>query len=122
MDTAREYVLVGALLLLGAVIAALPLVLPLLLSPRYRGLKTLDTYECGIDTIGSAWTRFSIAFYLFALIFVAFEVDILYLFPIALVFGDPAFGMRDIIEVAMFLGILSLGILYAWKNGVFKWS
>jgi NADH-quinone oxidoreductase subunit A len=122
MEVTREYVLVGCLLLLGAVIAAMPLLIPLALSPRYRGPKTLDTYECGIDTIGSAWTRFSIAFYLFALIFVAFEVDILYLFPIALVFGDPALGMRDIIEVAMFLGILSLGILFAWKNGVFKWS
>jgi len=122
MVAARDYSLIGCLLLLGAVIAIAALVLPLLLSPRYKGPKTLDTYECGVDTIGSAWARFSIAFYLFALIFVAFEVDILYLFPIALVFGDPSLGMRDIIEVTMFLGILSLGILYAWKNGVFKWS
>ena len=95
--------------------------LPLLVSPRYRGQKTKDTYECGIDTIGSAWMQFGIAFYLFALIFVAFEVDVLYLFPVAMVFGEPGLGWRDLIETGMFLLILSLAILFAWRKGVFRW-
>ena len=117
-----SYSILGTLLLLGIGVGALPLVLPLLLSPRYRGRKTEDTYECGIDTIGSAWTQFGIAFYLFALIFVAFEVDILYLFPVVLVFGEPALGWRDLIETGMFLLILSLAIVFAWRKGVFKWT
>lgn len=121
MDVSQQYVLLAALFLLGLAIAAVPLVLPLLVSPKYRGEKTGDTYECGVDTIGSAWVRFSIAFYLFALIFVAFEVDILYLFPVALVFGDAGLGWRDLIETAMFLLILSLAILFAWRRGVFRW-
>ncbi|MBK8482663.1 MAG: NADH-quinone oxidoreductase subunit A [Proteobacteria bacterium] len=121
MQEAREYALLGGLLLFAIAMAVVPLVLPKLITPRYGGLKTLETYECGVDTIGTAWTRFSIAFYLFALIFVAFEVDILYLFPVALVFGEPGFGWRDLIEIALFLGILSLAIVFAWRKGVFEW-
>lgn len=121
MDASQQYVVMAALILLGIVIAAGALLLPLLIAPRYRGRKTEDTYECGIDTIGSAWVRFSIAFYLFALIFVAFEVDILYLFPVALVFGETDLGWRDLIETSMFLVILSSAILFAWRKGVFRW-
>ncbi len=122
MGVPKDYAVLGALFVLGALVAVVPLALPLLLSPRYRGEKTRSTYECGIDTIGSAWGRFSIAFYLFALIFVAFEVDILYLFPVALVFDEAGMGIRDVVELSMFLGILSLAILFAWKRGVFKWT
>lgn len=122
MDVSPQYTLLAALFLLGVAIAAVPLLLPLLISPRYRGEKTGETYECGVDTIGSAWIRFPIAFYLFALIFVAFEVDVLYLFPVALVFGEAALGWRDLIETAMFLLILSLAILFAWRRRVFEWS
>ncbi|MCB9556790.1 MAG: NADH-quinone oxidoreductase subunit A [Deltaproteobacteria bacterium] len=93
----------------------------MLISPHPSGLKTFETYECGVDTISHSWMRFSVGFYLFALIFVAFEVDILYLFPIALVFNDPAFGLRDVVEIGIFLGILSLAIVFAWRKGVFKW-
>ena len=114
------YILVGAFLGMGILLAAIPLLLPLFISPRYQGEKTEDTYECGVDTIGSSWIRFPISYYLFALIFVAFEVDVLYLFPVVLVYGE--FAWRDLIEVSMFLGILSLALVYAWRKGVFQWS
>ncbi|MEM9493505.1 MAG: NADH-quinone oxidoreductase subunit A, partial [Myxococcota bacterium] len=90
--------------------------------PRYRGAETRQTYECGVDTYGSSWMRFNIAYYLFALVFVAFEVDVLYLFPVALVWSDDSLGWRGLIEIALFLGILSLAIMYAWRKGVFRWS
>jgi len=107
-------------LALGVALGAIVLVIPQLLSPRFRGRMTENTYECGVDTIGSAWMRFSIAYYVFALIFVAFEVDILYLFPAALAY--PESGWRGFIEIAIFLVILSLAILYAWRKGVFQWQ
>ncbi|MCA9000355.1 MAG: NADH-quinone oxidoreductase subunit A [Planctomycetes bacterium] len=114
-----SYAQIAILLALGAVLGSLPLVLPLLISPRYRGRETEDTYECGITPEGSSWLRFGVGFYVFALIFVAFEVDILYLFPISLVSAE--FGWRGFIEMALFLGILSLAVVYAWRRGVFKW-
>lgn len=119
-DAIGSYQLLIGFLLLGVVLGAVPLIIPRLISPRYLGQKTDETYECGVDTIGSSWIRFSVSFYLFALIFVAFEVDVLYLFPIALVY-DQGFEWRDLIEVSMFLGILTLGIVYAWRRGVFEW-
>ncbi len=120
-EVASEYGLFGALLLAGFVFGVIPCVVPLVLSPRSRGKKTRDTYECGVDTIGSAWIRFDIAYYLFALIFVVFEVDVLYILPVALVFNDSQYVWRDLIELSLFVGILFLAILYAWRKGVLHW-
>jgi NADH-quinone oxidoreductase subunit A len=106
---------------LGFVLGVCALLVPALISPRFKGAETRKTYECGVDTIGTSWIRFGVSFYLFALIFVAFEVDILYLFPVALVYDDPAFGWRGFIEILIFLVILSLAIVHAWRKGVIKW-
>lgn len=120
-EVASEYGIFGALLLAGFIFGVIPCVVPLLLAPRSRGKKTHDTYECGVDTIGSAWIRFDIAYYLFALIFVVFEVDVLYILPVALVFNDSRYVWRDLIELSLFVGILFLAILYAWRKGVLHW-
>jgi NADH:ubiquinone oxidoreductase subunit 3 (subunit A) len=117
-----DYAQLVVYLALGFVLGVIALVIPWLISPRYRGPETRRTYECGVDTIGTAWVRFGVSYYLFALIFVAFEVDILYLFPVALVFDDPAFGWRGLVEIAMFLLILSLAIVFAWRKGVMRWE
>jgi NADH:ubiquinone oxidoreductase subunit 3 (subunit A) len=120
-EVASQYGLFGALLVAGFIFGVIPCVLPLLLAPRSRGKKTFDTYECGVDTIGSAWIRFDISYYLFALIFVVFEVDVLYILPIALVFDDSRYVWRDLVELSLFVGILFLAILYAWRKGVLHW-
>lgn len=106
-------------IVIGVGLGLVVLILPQLLSPRVIGRTTEETYECGVDTVGSAWMRFSINYYVFALIFVAFEVDILYLFPVAVAYESA--DWRGFIEIAVFLVILSLAILYAWRKGVFVW-
>ena len=121
MDWVSQYGFLGALLVAGVVLGAIPVVLPLIISPRARGRKTKDTYECGVDTIGSAWVRFDIAYYLFALIFVAFEVDVLYILPIAVIYDSGTYVWRDFIELTIFVGILFLAIVYAWRKGVLHW-
>lgn len=83
--------------------------------------KTGQFIECGMDPIGDAWIRYSAVYYLYALVFVAFAVDVLYLIPVALVY-DRVFAIRDFVEVLIFVGILSLVIIYAWKKGVFEWT
>lgn len=102
-----------------------PFILVHLLQARktrnYAG-KTGQVIECGMDPIGDAWIRYSAVYYLYALIFVAFAVDVLFLIPVALVYDRiPELGMRDFVEVVIFVGILSLVIVYAWKKGVFEW-
>lgn len=121
MDWISQYGFLGALLVAGVVLGAIPVVVPLIISPRARGRKTKDTYECGVDTIGSAWVRFDIAYYLFALIFVAFEVDVLYILPIAVIYDSGIYVWRDFIELTIFVGILFLAIVYAWRKGVLHW-
>ena len=75
-----------------------------------------------MDPYGSAWDiRFNIAYYLYALIFLAFDVDILYLFPVAAAY-DKVSGMRGVVELVIFIGILTLAIVYAWVKGVFSWA
>ena len=104
----------SALFVLGAVIA------PLLLSPRSKGPKRNATYESGEETIGSAWVQFTITYYLFALIFLAFDVEAVFLLPPADIYRDLP-GLTALVEIAMFVGILALGLVYAWSKGVFKW-
>lgn len=108
----------------GLAIGVGAMVMAWLLSPkRTRSLfqKTLRSIECGVPPIGSAWIRYGVVYYLYALIFVAFSVDVLFLFPVALVYNEGA-GWLDFWEVLLFVGILALVIVYAWKKGVFTWK
>lgn len=85
--------------------------------------KTEQFIECGMEPIGDAWIRYSAVYYLYALIFVAFAVDVLFLIPVALVYDRiPGMGIRDFVEVLLFVAVLSLVIVYAWKKGFFEWN
>jgi NADH-quinone oxidoreductase subunit A len=90
---------------------------------RNTANKTEQFIECGMDPIGDAWIRYSAVYYLYALVFVAFAVDVLYLVPVALVYNRvKEFVVRDFVEMFIFVGILSLVIVYAWKKGIFEWK
>ena len=110
----------------GLVFALGPILLVLFISARKTrnyANKTGQYIECGMDPIGDAWIRYSAVYYLYALVFVAFAVDVLYLVPVALVYNRlPNLGSRDFIELLIFVGILSLVIVYAWKKGIFEWK
>ncbi len=103
-----------------------PIIIVKLLSPsshtRQAAGKTDQLIECGMEPIGTAWIRFGIIYYLYALIFLAFDVDVLFLFPVAVAYNSPEFVIRDFVEVVIFVGILSLAIVYAWIKGVFEWK
>ena len=98
-----------------------PLVIAKLIAPRSYGVARDAIYECGMPTIGSAWIQVAVIYYLFALLFLAFDVDVLFLFPVLLAYGK-GYVWRDFIEVTIFIGILSLVIIYAWNRGVFSWK
>lgn len=108
----------------GLLFAAGPFVAVFFLSARRTRAyanKTEQVVECGMDPIGDAWIRYCAAYYLYALVFVAFAVDVLYLIPVAVVYNRE-FAVRDLVGLLLFVGILSLVILYAWKKGVFVWK
>jgi NADH:ubiquinone oxidoreductase subunit 3 (subunit A) len=104
-----------------------PFAVVYLLAPRgtrNAADKTKQAIECGIDPIGDAWIRYDAVYYLYALVFVAFAVDVLYLVPVVLVYKEDIqqFFARDFSELLLFVGILSLVIVYAWKKGIFEWK
>ena len=119
-----DIIYLAAYFLGGLVFAIGPITIANLLGARRTrnsANKTGQFVECGIEPIGDAWIRYSAVYNLYALVFVAFAVDVLYLFPVALVY-DRGFVVRDLVEVIIFVGILSLVIVYAWKKGVFEWN
>lgn len=87
---------------------------------RRRAEKSkLITYESGETPIGSAWVQYPLAFYIFALLFVAFDVDIVFILSWAVIFHQLSwFGF---IEIIFFIGVLALGLVYAWRKGVIRW-
>jgi NADH-quinone oxidoreductase subunit A len=87
-------------------------------------VRKLSTYECGEPSTGSAWVNFNIRFYLVALIFIIFEVEIAFIFPVAAVYRrwiEDGRGLFAFVEILLFVGILFLGLVYAWAKGDLEW-
>ncbi|HFQ81831.1 MAG TPA: NADH-quinone oxidoreductase subunit A [Desulfobacterales bacterium] len=115
---------VAAFFLGGLGFALGPLILANLMAPRgTRNIsnKSKQYIECGMEPIGGAWIRFGAVYYLYALMFLAFDVDVLFLFPVAVAY-NRGFTPYDFLEILLFVGILSLAIIYAWRKGVFEWN
>jgi len=121
-----DLIYVFAFCVAGLVFALGPIALVHLISARKTrnyANKTGQFIECGMDPIGDAWIRYSAVYYLYARVFVAFAVDVLFLVPVALVYNRiQEFVIRDFVEMLIFVGILSLVIVYAWKKGIFEWK
>lgn len=99
-----------------------------LLSPNKPNPAKLTSYECGEEPVGSAWVPFNSRFYVIALIFLLFDVEMIFVLPWATVFGskeissiDPRWGKLSLIEMFIFLGILILGLVYVWVKGDLDW-
>lgn len=90
-----------------------------ILRPNKPTPEKLTTYECGEDTIGSAWIQFNVRFYIIALIFLIFDVEIAVLFPWALIFKEV--GLLGLVEIFIFVGILVVGFAYVWVKGDLEW-
>ena len=124
----RDTIIWIASFLLGGLAFALgPIAIVYLFMPlKTRQLfgKAASPIECAMDPIGDSWIRYGVVYYLYALIFLAFDVDVLFLFPVATVYNSQIFAgsARDFIEIVMFVGILALAVVYAWIKGVFKWE
>jgi NADH-quinone oxidoreductase subunit A len=114
-DAATIFVYIG----LSATFLTAALVLGSLLRPKNPYAQKLTTYECGEDTIGSAFIQFNVRFYIVALIFLIFDVEVAALFPWATVFSQ--FGPIPFIEMLTFIGILLVGFAYVWVKGDLEW-
>jgi len=115
----RDFGTVFLFVIIGAVLLTVALLLAKLLSPSRPSKSKLSTYECGEKAEGSAWVKFNIRYYVIALVFIIFDVEVLFLFPWAVVYKD--LGWLAFIEMAIFLFILIVGLIYVWKKKDLDW-
>ena len=120
-DSIYQYRYVIAFLGLGIVLGAVAVLVPRLIAPRGTGPDTLKTYESGIIPERGAWRQFSLAYYLYALLYLAVAVDVIYLFPVALVYRSIG-TLEALIAVLVFVFIISLAVIYSWRTGAFRWE
>ena len=114
-----EYATVLVFMVLGAVTVTLLLLVSRLVQPRDPNPVKLSTYECGEVPFGSSWVQFNIRFYVIALIFIIFDVEVALLYPWAVIFQK--LGMLAFVEAFIFIVILLAGLAYLWKEGDLDW-
>jgi NADH-quinone oxidoreductase subunit A len=115
----HNYVFIGVLILGAIAFALAPLLVVFLVAPRKRSAAKYDTYECGVKTYGETWVRFRIQYYIYALMFVLFDIETVFLYPWAVSY--VSLGAYALVEMAVFLAILFAGLAYAWAKGVLRW-
>ena len=104
---------------IGILLVAAPLLIQRILAPRRKTLDKMSTYECGEDVEGPAWVKFNIRFYVVALIFIIFDVEVVFLFTWAVVYKE--LGLFAFIEMLIFIGVLGIGLAYVWIKGDLEW-
>ena len=119
-----EYANVIVFMAFGVILCALMMGLGALLRPSNPQRAKLTTYECGEEVEGDSWINFNIRFYLVALIFVVFDVEVAFIYPVAAVFKQwvaDGNGLFALVEMVLFVGILLLGLVYVWVKGDLQW-
>ncbi|MCX6028993.1 MAG: NADH-quinone oxidoreductase subunit A [Chloroflexi bacterium] len=115
-----QYAFVGVFAIIAFALPIIGLVVAWLLRPKKPNPVKNSTYECGVETIGDAWVQFKAQYYLYALIFVVFDVEAIFIFPWAVAYGT--LGLYALVEMILFVGILVGGLLYAWRKGALEWN
>ncbi len=106
--------------ILGIFLVASGIAVAYLISPKSTNWQKHEPYECGIPTEGPTWVQFHVGYYLFAIIYLVFDVETVFLYPWGVVMRS--IGLRAFIEILIFFIILGLGLFYAWKKGALKWE
>jgi len=107
------------LLICGIAFAGGGIILSWAVAKRSFNFQKGEPYECGIPTTGNSWVQFNVGYYLFALIFLIFDVELIFLYPWAVVVKEV--GMPALFEIIVFMLVLFMGLLYGWKKGALKW-
>ncbi len=106
--------------ILGIVLVGGAVVFSSIVAPTSKNPQKNETYECGIPTVGISWLQFNVGYYLFAILFLIFDVEAVFVFPWAVVMKQ--IGMVGFVEILIFFVILGLGLLYAWNKQALKWE
>ena len=115
-----EYMPILIFMGLAAIVTLALLVVPLLVAPSNPDAEKLSPYECGFEAFDDARMKFDVKFYLVAILFIIFDLEIAFLFPWAVAFGD--IGLFGFWSMMFFLAVLTVGFAYEWKKGALEWD
>ena len=114
-----SWLYIGLFLIIGTIVPIVPIVFSALIAPRKPNSIKQSTYECGMETVGDSWVQFKAQYYVFALVFLIFDVETVFLFPWALTL--KALPIFAVLEGIAFIMILVIGLLYTWRKGMLEW-
>ena len=116
----NPWIYVGFFFLIGVIVPAAAIGTALVLGPKRPNPIKDTTYECGMETVGDSWVQFKAQYYIFALVFLIFDVETVFLFPWAVKLGQ--LGMFAVLEGIIFILILMVGLVYTWRKGMLEWA
>jgi NADH:ubiquinone oxidoreductase subunit 3 (subunit A) len=118
--SSEQWLIIGIFLVLAPIFPTLAMIIPRLIAPRKPNRIKQESYECGIETYGDSWVQFKVQYYLFALVFLVFDVELVFLYPWAVILKQaPLFA---VLEGILFILILVGGLVYAWRKGALEWA
>jgi NADH-quinone oxidoreductase subunit A len=114
-----DWQFIAIFVVLAPIFPAAPVLVNALLAPRKPNYIKQQIYECGVETVGDTWVQFKVQYYIYALVFVIFDIEAVFLFPIAAAYGQVA--LFAVVEIVLFIAILTAALAYAWGRGVLEW-
>ena len=116
----QQYLFIGLLAAAAVILGVAPIILARFVAPKKPGRTKSSPYECGLESEGDPWVQFKVQYYVYALLFVIFDVEVIFIYPWAMVWKN--LGPIVLWEMALFIGILGVALAYAWKKGVLEWK
>ena len=116
----HQYLFIGLLALVSVFMGVAPLIAARFLAPKKPGFSKQSAYECGVPSTGDSWVQYRVQYYIYALLFVVFDVEVVFIYPWALVW--KGLGPAVFLEMIVFVTILAVALIYAWKKGVLEWE
>jgi NADH-quinone oxidoreductase subunit A len=115
-----QYVPVLVTMMVSVGLAATFIVLATVLGPKRRLRVKMEPFECGVEQVVSPRRRFSVKFYLVAMLFILFDIEVVFLYPWSVLFRD--LGWFGFVEMLVFIGVVAMGLVYVWRKGALDWS
>ena len=116
----NEWIFIGLFFVLAGGFPAAPIIIAQLLQPKRSNKLKMETYECGIETKGDAWVQFKVQYYLYALVFLVFDVEMVFLFPWAV--ASNQLSIFALVQITLFIAMLAIGLFYDWRKGALEWN
>lgn len=122
LSDVSQYMTVAGAVLAGGFLFLAAMVAGRLFAPHAPTTMKLTSYECGVDPVGEGWAQTNVRYFLYAFLYLIFAVDAVYLFPWATVIRTPDLGVASLVEMAIFIGVLLVGLAHAARRGLLQWT